>query len=137
MKLAADGLRADERRRCGIRGILPFAFDTELPHHATTLQGIADFAGVGVSSLYSYFPSKLHLLYAVVEPWQKDAFERLEKRVLAIKGPRAKLRATLLGIWRDMPMENIGLANSLIEALASADPSRRSRCHCSNGPKTS
>ena len=29
------------------------------------------------------------------------------------------------GIWRDMPMENIGLANSLMEALASADPKQK------------
>jgi hypothetical protein len=60
-----------------------------------------------------------------VEPWQKDAFERLEKRVLKFKAPRERLRAILLGVWRDMPMENIGLANSLMEALASADPTQK------------
>jgi AcrR family transcriptional regulator len=98
---------------------------SERGYHRTTLQDIAQLAGTGVSSLYSYFPSKLHLLYAVVEPWQKDAFHRLEARVDALKGPREKLRAILLGIWRDMPMENIGLANSLMEALASADPAEK------------
>ena len=60
-----------------------------------------------------------------MEPWQKDAFERLEKRVLKFKAPRERLRAILLGVWRDMPMENIGLANSLMEALASADPTQK------------
>ena len=39
--------------------------------------------------------------------------------------PRDRLRAILLGIWREMPMENIGLANSLMEALASADPNQK------------
>src|SRR5262249_13522754 len=53
-------------------------------YNATTLLDIAQMAGTGVSSLYSYFPSKLHLLYAVVEPWQKDAFERLAARVEGI-----------------------------------------------------
>ena len=94
-------------------------------YHATTLQGIAEFAGVGVSSLYSYFPSKLHLLYAVFEPWHKDAFEQLEKRVLRLKLPRERLRAVLLGLWRDIPSANIGLTNSLMEALASADPKQK------------
>jgi AcrR family transcriptional regulator len=98
---------------------------SERGYHGTTLLDIADIAGVGVSSLYSYFPSKIHLLYAVVEPWQKDAFARLETRVGALSDRREKLRCMLLGIWRDMPTENIGLANSLMEALASADPAQK------------
>jgi len=94
-------------------------------YHATTLQDIADRAGTGVSSLYSYFPSKLHLLYGVIEPWHRDAFERLERRVRGLRAPRTKLRAVLVGVWRDMPMENVQLANSLMEALASADPTQK------------
>jgi AcrR family transcriptional regulator len=82
-------------------------------------------AGTGVSSLYSYFPSKIHLLYAVVEPWYKEGFKRLETRVAALTDPRERLRCILLGIWRDMPTENIGLANSLMEALTSADPMQK------------
>jgi AcrR family transcriptional regulator len=109
------------------QAILDSAYDlfSERGYHRTTLQDIAEFAGVGVSSLYSYFPSKLHLLYAVFEPWQKNVMQKLEKRVRALKSPREKLHATLLGIWRDIPMENIGLANSLMEALASADPAEK------------
>jgi AcrR family transcriptional regulator len=106
------------------QAILDGAFDlfSERGYHATTLQDIAERARIGVGTVYSYVPSKIHLLYAVVEPWQKDALVRLEKRVLKIKAPRERLRAILLGVWRDIPMENIGLANSLMEALASADP---------------
>lgn len=91
-------------------------------YHRTTLLDIAQRAGTGVSSLYSYYPSKLHLLYAVVEPWQKECMWRLEASVRKIDDPREKLREILLGVWRDIPMDNIGLANSLMEALASADP---------------
>lgn len=94
---------------------------SERGYHGTTLLDIAQLAGTGVSSLYSYYPSKLHLLYAVVEPWQKECYHRLEAQVRSIVEPREKLRAILLGIWRDMPNENVGLANALIEALASAD----------------
>lgn len=94
-------------------------------YHRTTLLDIAQRAGTGVSSLYSYFPSKLHLLYAVVEPWQKECIWRLEANVRKIEEPREKLRGILLGVWRDIPMDNIGLANSLMEALASADPGEK------------
>jgi AcrR family transcriptional regulator len=106
------------------QAILDSAYDlfSERGYHSTTLQDIAQFAGVGVSSLYSYFPSKLHLLYAVFEPWYKDEFTELEKRVLRLKSPRDRLRAVLLGLWRDIPIANIGLANSHMEALASAEP---------------
>jgi AcrR family transcriptional regulator len=109
------------------QAILDTAYDlfSERGYHNTTLQDISERAGVGVSSLYSYFRSKIHLLYAVVEPWQKDAFVRLEGRVNKLKDPRQRLRCILLGIWRDMPNENIGLANSLMEALATADPTQK------------
>jgi AcrR family transcriptional regulator len=104
--------------------ILDSAHDlfSERGYHATTLTDIAELAGTGVSSLYSYFPSKIHLFYAVFEPWYRDGLARLERRAKAIAEPREKLRCILLGIWRDMPAENIGLANSHMEALASADP---------------
>jgi AcrR family transcriptional regulator len=95
---------------------------SERGYHGTTLLDIAEVAGTGVSSLYSYFPSKIHLLYAVFEPWYKDAFKRLEARAAVLTDPRERLRCILLGIWRDIPNENIGLANSHMEALTSADP---------------
>jgi AcrR family transcriptional regulator len=108
------------------QAILDSAYDlfSERGYHSTTLQEVAELAGIGVSSLYSYFPSKLHLLYAVFEPWHKGEFEQLEKRIVKLKSPRDRLFALLLGLWRDIPVTNIGLTNSLMEALASADPSQ-------------
>ena len=108
------------------QAILDSAYDlfSERGYHSTTLQDVAELAGVGVSSLYSYFPSKLHLLYAVFEPWHKGEYEQLEKRILRLKSPRDRLFALLLGLWRDIPIANIGLTNSLMEALASADPAQ-------------
>lgn len=109
------------------QAILDSAYDlfSERGYHSTTLQEVAELAGIGVSSLYSYFPSKLHLLYAVFEPWHKGEFEQLEKRILKMKSPRDRLFALLLGLWRDIPIANIGLTNSLMEALASADPEQK------------
>src|SRR5258708_12188397 len=79
------------------QAILDSAHDlfSEHGYHATTLQEIAERAGVGVSSLYSYFPSKIHLLYAVVEPWQKDPFQRLPKPFLKSHPPRQRLPPSL------------------------------------------
>jgi AcrR family transcriptional regulator len=115
------------RKKNVAQSIVDSAYDlfSDRGYHATTLQDIAQYAGVGVSSLYSYFPSKFHLLYAVVEPWYKEAFARLEKRVQKQKTRRDKLRVILLGIWRDMPMENVGLSNSLMEALSSSDQQQK------------
>jgi AcrR family transcriptional regulator len=108
------------------QAIVDSAYDlfSERGYHSTTLQDVAELSGVGVSSLYSYFPSKLHLLYAVFEPWHKGEYDELEKRILRLKSPRDRLFALLLGLWRDIPIANIGLPNSLMEALASADPAQ-------------
>jgi AcrR family transcriptional regulator len=100
-----------------------FQLFSERGYHDTTLQQIAEGAGVGVGSVYSYFDSKLQLLYAVYEPWQEDRFRELERKIARTNSRRQKLNAILLGVWRDIPMQNIGLANSLMEALSSADPS--------------
>ena len=93
-------------------------------YHSATLQQIAEGAGISVSSLYSYFTSKLQLLYEVVGPWHMDAFAQLENKVSKLSGRREKLRAIFLGIWRDIPIKNMGLANSLMQALSTADPAR-------------
>lgn len=104
--------------------ILESAFQSfsERGYHQTTLQGIAANAGVSVGSVYSYFDSKLHLVYEIFEPWQDARLDELARTVREIDDPRERLRAILLGFWRDIPTQNIGLANSLMEALSSADP---------------
>lgn len=91
-------------------------------YNNTTLAAIADGAGIGVGSIYSYFPSKLHILYSIYRPWLQGCIEELAKKVDRAGSPREKLRRLLLGIWRDIPARNTGLANSLMEALASGDP---------------
>lgn len=91
-------------------------------YNNTTLAAIADGAGIGVGSIYSYFPSKLHILYSIYQPWLQGCVEELAKEVDRAGSPREKLRRLLLGIWHDIPARNTGLANSLMEALASGDP---------------
>ena len=38
-------------------------------YHNTTIAQIAKQAKVSTANVYSYFPSKLHILYALYEPW--------------------------------------------------------------------
>ncbi len=93
-------------------------------YHNATVSMIAARAGVAVGTVYTYFPSKLHLLYAVYRPWLDSCMDEIEARVDAVKSRRAKLTTMILGLWRDIPQKNPGLANSLMEALASADPAK-------------
>ena len=109
-------------KRASVRNaILDSARDlfSERGYHSTTLLDIAEVTGTGVASI-RIFPED-HLLCGL-RAWYQDAFERLEGRAAALADPRERLRCILLGIWRDIPNENIGLANSHIEALTSADP---------------
>lgn len=93
-------------------------------YHDATVSMIAARAGVAVGTVYTYFPSKLHLLYAVYSPWLMARFDDLEAKADAAKTPRAKIKAIVVGLWRDTPTQNPGLANSLMEALATADPAK-------------
>lgn len=93
-------------------------------YHAATVSAIAARAGVAVGTVYTYFPSKLHLLYAVYSPWLMERLDELAARADAAKTPRAKIKVIVVGLWRDTPTQNPGLANSLMEALATADPAK-------------
>lgn len=93
-------------------------------YHAATVSMIAARAGVAVGTVYTYFPSKLHLLYAVYSPWLEARLDEIASKAEAAKTPRAKLKAIIVGLWRDTPTQNPGLANSLMEALATADPAK-------------
>lgn len=90
----------------------------------TTLAQIAAGAGVAVGNIYSYFPSKLHLLYEVYRPWLTEKMEALARAAEAEPTPRAKVRRILIGLWHDIPADDPSLANSLMEALATADPEK-------------
>ena len=93
-------------------------------YHGATVSMIAAQAKVAVGTVYTYFPSKLHLLYAVYRPWLEARMDEVAKAADAAANPRAKIKAILLGLWRDTPTQNPGLANSLMQALASADPGK-------------
>jgi len=117
----AQVLKPAVRRLIVEKAALVFASEG---YHNATVSMIAARAGVAVGTVYTYFPSKLHLLYAVYRPWLEARLDEIAARADAAKTPRTKLKAIILGLWRDTPTQNPGLANSLMEALASADPAK-------------
>lgn len=88
----------------------------------TKLSEIARDAGVGVGNIYSYFPSKTHILYSVYRPWLMARLRTVARAADRRKTPRDKVMTILVGLWRDIPAENPNLANALMEALASEPP---------------
>ncbi len=90
---------------------------------ATTMAAVALEANTTVANLYSYFPSKLHILYAVYRPWIIDQLHALAASVRRLPMPRAKISRIFIGIWGDIPAADHCFANALIEALAVAPAS--------------
>jgi len=63
--------------------IMRAAFDlfSQKDYAATSLVDIAREAGVSPASLYVYFPSKLNLFWAVLQPWLVAQMDKLESQI--------------------------------------------------------
>ena len=84
----------------------------------TTTAQIAAGAKVSESNLYIYFGSKFEILFALCEPWMRSRIERLEQRLIDEADPRRRLQIILSTLWRQMPSEDNGFMNSLMQALS-------------------
>lgn len=94
------------------------ALFAEHGYSATTLAAIARRARVAMSNIYNYFGSKLEILYAIYEPWLDARLDRLEAEVAAITDSRARVRRVLQAVLRDLPAENNGFANNVLQAIS-------------------
>jgi len=90
---------------------------------ATTLAAIAKSAKISPGNVYIYFGSKLEILYAIYDPWLRARIEALEKELAPIKSPRIRLRRLLRALWRDIPAEENGFLNNIMQAISVTDPS--------------
>ena len=88
----------------------------------TTMPQIAKEAGIGTASVYVYFGSKLAILYAIYDPWIRQRLATLRADLAAIKDPTQRLRTLFRIYWRDIPAENSGFANNIIQAISTAEP---------------
>ncbi len=102
-----------------------FALFRDQGYAKTTQVQIAGRAGVAPSSLYVYFDSKLDILFAVYRPWLMQRFDELETRMSQITEPRDRLETILYAIWRDIPSEDNGFVNNLMQAISNLAPKDR------------
>ena len=89
---------------------------------ATTLAAIARSAEVSQGNVYIYFGSKLEILYALYDPWLRERIERLEVELAKIRSPRSRLRRLLVALWREIPAEENGFLNNIMQAITLTDP---------------
>jgi AcrR family transcriptional regulator len=88
----------------------------------TSLAQIAARAGISPANVYVYFASKLEILYAIYDPWMRARLERLEGELLRIDGAYTRVRHLLKTIWRDIPAEENGFVNNIMQAIAAYEP---------------
>jgi AcrR family transcriptional regulator len=89
-------------------------------YHTTTLAQIARAAGMSTANLYVYFDSKLDILYAVYEPWMHARLDVLAQKVNRTDLPLERIRLILRTLWRDIPAEENGFVNNIVQALSTA-----------------
>jgi AcrR family transcriptional regulator len=89
-------------------------------YHATTLAQIAREAGMSSANLYVYFNSKLDILYAVYEPWMHARLNLLQEKVQRVDAPIERLRLVLRTLWKEIPAEENGFVNNIVQALSTA-----------------
>ena len=89
---------------------------------ATTLAAIAKSAKVSPGNVYIYFGSKLEILYAIYDPWLRARIEKLELELAAIRSPRSRVRRLLVALWREIPAEENGFLNNIMQAISVTDP---------------
>lgn len=104
--------------------ILASAFElfTEHGYSATTVPMIARGAGISPPNVYSYFPSKLQVLYAIFDPWIRAHFVALDDDLRTRRSPAKRLRRIFEVLWRELPAVEQGFANNVIQAISTATP---------------
>jgi AcrR family transcriptional regulator len=104
--------------------IMRAAFDlfSQKDYAATSLVDIAREAGVSPASLYVYFPSKLNLFWAVLQPWLVAQMDKLEREIQKITDPRSKLEHILYALWGNIPAANFNLVANFVHGVAMSTP---------------
>lgn len=86
----------------------------------STVNQIASEAGYATANVYSYFDSKLDILYQIYDPWLRERLEQTEAELATIADPRARLLRLIRVLWREIPVEANGFANNIMQAFSGA-----------------
>jgi AcrR family transcriptional regulator len=102
-----------------------FRLFTRRRYHGAKLSDIAKGAGVSPATVYVYFRSKLDIVFAIYTPWLRKRLETLERDAARITDPRKRVRRIVNVLWREIPTEHNGFANTVIQAVSAATPEER------------
>jgi AcrR family transcriptional regulator len=86
-------------------------------YSVTTTAQIAAGAKISESNLYIYFGSKFEILFAVCDPWMRERIAKLEVRAAQEPNRRNRLATILTELWQEMPKDDNGFPNNLMQAL--------------------
>jgi len=101
---ASVGFREEKKRQIQRAALLAFS---RKGYHRTTMRDIADFAGIGKSTIYEYFESKEELFLSLIDFAGSQFLENIKKAVKDIRDPLAALKKILNAStqsyrdWRD------------------------------------
>lgn len=112
-----------QRKKEGVRdAILEAAFRlfSEQGYSDTSIPGIAREAGISTANVYVYFQSKIDILFQLYGPWLSGRLDKLERAQRRIADPQERLRKLLLALWRDLPRENNGFTNNVMQAVSTS-----------------
>ncbi len=99
-----------------------FRLFAEQGYAGTTMPQIAKATGISTANVYVYFGSKLAILYAIYDPWIRQRLDALRTELTGITDPLLRLRTLFRTYWREIPAENSGFANNIIQAISTAEP---------------
>lgn len=112
-----------QRKKEGVRdAILEAAFRlfSEQGYSETSIPGIAREAGISTANVYVYFQSKIDILFQLYSPWLIGRLDKLERAQRRIADPQERLRKLLLALWRELPRENNGFTNNVMQAVSTS-----------------
>jgi TetR/AcrR family transcriptional regulator, cholesterol catabolism regulator len=87
---------------------------------AVQMREVAEAAGVALGTLYRYFPSKIHLLVAIMQDRLQHLHSTLRKRPPAGDDAAQRVAETLLRAFRSLQREP-HLTDAMVRALTFAD----------------
>lgn len=112
-----------QRKKVEVRAAIleaAFALFSAQGYSETSMPAIARSAGFSTANVYSYFPSKIDILFTLYEAWLGAHLDKFEASLRRIKEPGRRLERVLMVLWRELPRASNGFANNVMQALSTS-----------------